>query len=164
MYQASLPQILRMLDNLSAIVDKAVAHCDTRKIDPQVLFNARLYPDMLPFYRQVQIASDQAKGVAARLAGVEVPSFPDAEANFGELKARIAKTAEFLRGFSAEQIDGSESREIRFTGGQREFRFSGQQYLMTFVLPNFYFHVTTAYDILRHCGVELGKMDFLGAA
>ncbi|VXC24061.1 conserved hypothetical protein [Pseudomonas sp. 8AS] len=162
MYQASIPVFVRMFGNLAAILDKAAVYADARKIDPAVLLNARLAPDMHPLTRQVQIASDAAKGCAARLAGVEIPSFADSESSFAELQARIQKTLDFLQGFSPAQIDGSEGREvvIKFPGA--ELKFSGQDYLLHFVLPNFYFHLTTAYAILRHNGLEIGKMDFLG--
>lgn len=162
MYQASIPVFVRMFGNLAAILDKAAVYAEAKKIDPAVLLNARLAPDMHPLTRQVQIASDAAKGCAARLAGVETPSFADTESSFAELQARIQKTLDFLQGFSPAQIDGSEGREvvIKFPGA--ELKFSGQDYLLHFVLPNFYFHLTTAYAILRHNGLEIGKMDFLG--
>lgn len=163
MYQAGIPVVTRYLNNLSTLIDKAAAHCAARKIDPTVLVNFRLTPDMLPFSRQVQIATDQVKGMAARLAGVEVPSYPDTETTFDELKARIAKTVAYLGTFKADQIDGTEDKEITLKAGAAEFKFKGDDYLVGFVLPNFYFHVTTAYAILRHCGVEIGKRDFLGA-
>lgn len=163
MYQAGIPVVTRYLNNLSTLIDKAAAHCAARKIDPAVLVGFRLSPDMLPFGRQVQIATDQVKGMAARLAGVEVPSYPDTETTFDELKARIAKTVAFLNTFKADQIDGTEDKEITLKAGAAEFKFKGDDYLIGFVLPNFYFHVTTAYAILRHCGVEIGKRDFLGA-
>jgi hypothetical protein len=162
MYQASIPVFVRMFGNLSTILDKAAAYADAKKIDPAVLLNARLAPDMHPLTRQVQIASDAVKGCAARLAGVEMPSYADTESSFAELQARIQKTVDFIEGFSAAQIDGSEGREVvlRFPGA--EMKFTGQDYLLNFVLPNFYFHLTTAYAILRHNGLEIGKMDFLG--
>ena len=163
MYQAGIPVVTRYLNNLSTLIDKAAAHSAARKIDPAVLVNFRLTPDMLPFSRQVQIATDQVKGMAARLAGVEVPSYPDTETTFDELKARIAKTVAYLGTFKADQIDGTEDKEITLKAGAAEFKFKGDDYLVGFVLPNFYFHVTTAYAILRHCGVEIGKRDFLGA-
>lgn len=162
MYQAGVPAILHYLSTLSAIIDKAAAHCAARKIDPTVLVNFRLAPDMLPFSRQVQIASDVVKGGAARLAGVEMPSFPDTEATFDELKARIAKTVAFVKSVTPAQIDGTEAKEITLKSPNGELKFAGNQYLTGFVLPNFYFHVTMAYAILRHCGVEIGKNDFLG--
>jgi uncharacterized protein len=164
MYQASVPVLIRMLGNLRAILDKAAAHAETRKIDPAALTGARLFPDMFALTRQVQIASDMAKGCGARLAGVEPPKYEDNETSFAELTARIDRTVEFLKTLKPEQIDGSEARDIvlQLRNGKREFK--GQVYLQHFVLPNFYFHVTTAYNILRHNGVELGKMDFLGAS
>jgi uncharacterized protein len=163
MYQASVPAFVQTLNNLSAILDKAEAHAKNRKIDPEVLLNYRLAADMLPFIRQVQIAADLAKGAAARLAGVEVPKHDDTEKTFGDLKARLAKTVTFVQSVQPKDIDGSEDREINLTLGEHTMSFKGQPYLVHFVMPNFYFHCTTAYDILRHCGVELGKRDFIGA-
>lgn len=164
MYQASIPVFLHMLDNLAAILDKAQQHAHDHKIDPQVLLNARLAPDMYPLLRQVQIVSDGVKGCAARLAGIAVPSFADTETSFAELQARIGKTAEFLRSVAPEQFDGSEERAISLSFPGLELKFSGQDYLLNFVVPNFYFHLSMAYAILRHNGVPLGKMDFLGRA
>lgn len=164
MYQASIPVFLRALDNLSAILDIGAAHAEAKKIDPLVLTGSRLYPDMFPMSRQVQIACDMVKGGAARLAGVEPPPRPDTEKTFAELKQRIEWTAAFLRRFDAEQIDGSEARPIVIKTPFGELNFLGQQYLLGFVLPNLYFHSTTAYNLLRHAGVELGKRDFLGPA
>jgi hypothetical protein len=161
MYQTSVPRLANMLKNLSAILDKAQAHAEARKIDPAVLVNSRLYPDMFPMKRQVQIACDTAKGVVARLAGVEVPKHEDTEETFAELKARIAKTIDFIQALKPAQIDGSEDKNIHLKLGQREVDFKGMQYLLGHALPNFYFHVTTAYDILRHNGVELAKRDYL---
>ncbi len=162
MYQASIPVFVRMLGNLQAILDKGLADAEARKIDPAVFVAARLAPDMHPLSRQVQIACDMAKGGAARLAGVEPPSMPDTETDFAELKARIAKTVDYVKGFKADQIDGSEERPVvlKFPGG--EMNLTGQEYLIGFVLPNLYFHVTAAYAILRHNGVTVGKMDFIG--
>ncbi len=162
MYQASAPAFQRALKTLDAILDKAAAYAEERKIDPLVLTSARLAPDMLPLTRQVQFASDSAKGACARLAGLEVPSFEDTETTFPELKARIAKTLDFIATVSPGQIDGSEDRDIVLKAGARELTFKGQNFLVMFVLPNFYFHVTTAYAILRHNGVPLGKQDYLG--
>jgi hypothetical protein len=162
MYQASVPVFTRMLGNLSAILDKAAAHCAVKQIDPAALMQYRLYPDMLPFLRQITIACDTAKGAAARLAGVEIPRHEDGEKTFDELKARIAKTVEFLGTVTAAQVDGSEERPITLKLRAGDVNFRGLQYLIGFALPNFYFHATTAYDILRHNGVELGKADFLG--
>jgi len=161
MYQVSVPRLANTLRNLSAILDKAQSHAEARKIDPLVLTNARLYPDMLPMKRQVQIACDTAKGSVARLAGVEIPKHEDTEETFAELKARIAKTVDFIQTFKPAQIDGSEEKAIRLKLGQREVDYKGMQYLLGHALPNFYFHVVTAYDILRHNGVELGKRDYL---
>ncbi|PAU55288.1 hypothetical protein BZL41_21220 [Pseudomonas sp. PIC25] len=162
MYQASIPVFQRMLGNLAQILDKAVAYAEAKKIDPNVLINARLAPDMLPLARQVQIATDTAKGCAARLAGVENPSYPDTETTFAELQARLDKTQSFLKSVTAEQIDGSEGKPITLTFPSIELKFDGQNYLLAFALPNFMFHVTTAYAILRHNGLDIGKMDFLG--
>ena len=163
MYQASVPVFERTLKALDVILDKAAAYATERKIDPTVLLTARLYPDMFALTRQVQIATDHAKGASARLAGVAVPSFTDNEATFPDLKARIAKTLEFIATVKAAQIDGSEARDITLKAGPRELNFKGQDYLLFFALPNFYFHVTTAFAILRHNGVPVGKLDFLGA-
>ena len=163
MYQASVPALQRTLKALDAILDKAVANAAERKIDPDVLTSARLAPDMFTLARQVQLATDHAKGCPARLAGVTVPSFADTEKTFPELKARIAKTLDFIGGLKPEQIDGSEGRHISLKAGPRELNFKGQDYLVFFALPNFYFHATTAYDILRHNGVPIGKLDFMGA-
>jgi hypothetical protein len=163
MYQASVPVFLSMLKNLSAILDKAEAFATEHKVAPEVMLNWRLAPDMFPFSRQVQIVADFAKGTTARLAGAEVPSYPDEEKTFADLKARIAKTVKFVQGFSAKDIDGSEGRDITLKIGGQDMHFKGEPYLVHFALPNFYFHATTAYAILRRCGVEIGKRDFLGA-
>jgi hypothetical protein len=164
MYQASAPRFAHTLGALAAILDKAQAHCDARKIDPLALTGFRLYPDMLPFTRQISIACDTAKGAVARLGGVEIPKHEDTEKTFAELKARIAKTVDFIGGVKAAQVDGSEDKPIalRLRGG--EVNFTGLSYLLGYALPNFYFHAVTAYDMLRHNGVELGKRDFLGSA
>jgi uncharacterized protein len=163
MYQASVPAFLTMLKNLTAILDKAEAYVADREIDPQVLLSWRLAPDMFPLTRQVQIAADFAKGTTARLAGKEVPKYADDETSFAELKARIAKTVKFVESIAAKDFDGSENRDITLTVGGQELRFKGEPYLVHFALPNFYFHATTAYDILRRCGVDIGKRDFIGA-
>lgn len=162
MYQASVPVFLRGLENLAAILAKGAAHAEAKKIDAAVFINARLFPDMLALARQVQIASDAAKGCVARLAGVEVPSFADTEMTFPELQARITKTIDFVKGFTAAQVDGSEERSCVLKTRNGEITLRGQDYLLKLSLPNFFFHVTTTYDILRHNGVELGKMDYLG--
>ena len=151
-----------MLRNLSALIDKADAHCAAKKIDPTALTSFRLYPDMFPLTRQVQIACDTAKGAVARLAGAEIPKHDDIEQTFADLKARIAKTLDFIESIKSERIDGTEDKEIVLQMRSGERRFKGMPYLLAFATPNFYFHLTTAYNILRHNGVELGKMDFLG--
>jgi hypothetical protein len=161
MYQASVPAFQRSLKALDAILDKAAAFAEERKIDPAVLTSARLAPDMHSLTRQVQFASDTSKGAVARLAGLDVPGFADTETTLPDLKARIAKTLEFIATVRPDQIDGSEGRDISLKAGSRELSFKGQDYLVTFALPNFYFHVTTAYAILRHNGVPIGKLDFL---
>lgn len=162
MYEASIPVFKRFLSNLTVILTKAADFADARKIEHSVLLNARLFPDMYPLVKQVQIATDQAKGAAARLAGVEIPKFEDNESNFAELHERIAKTIAFIDTVKPEQLEGSENRDIVLTLRDKKLEFKGLQYLLTWVQPNFYFHVTTAYDILRHHGVEIGKRDFLG--
>jgi len=162
MYQASAPRFVNTLRNLSAILDKAQAHVDAKKIDPAALTHFRLYPDMLPMKRQVQIACDTAKGAVARLAGVDIPKHEDTEETFADLKARIAKTIAFVETITPGQIEGCEDRNIHLKLGTREVDWKGMQYLLGFALPNFYFHVATAYDILRHNGVEIGKRDYIG--
>jgi hypothetical protein len=162
MYQASAPRFANTLKNLAAILDKAQAHCEARKIDPAALTTDRLYPDMFPFSRQIQIACDTAKGAVARLAGVENPKHEDTEQSIAELKARVAKTLAFVEAFKPAQIDGTEGKAIDIKLGKREVKWLGMQYLLGFALPNFYFHAATAYGILRKNGVELGKSDFIG--
>ena len=162
MYQASAPRFVNMLTNLSAILDKAQAHAEAKKIEPAALTGYRLFPDMFPLTRQVQIACDTAKGAVARLAGVEIPKHEDTEQTFPELKARIAKTVAFIQTVKAKQIDGTEEKAIILKIGGQKIRFKGMQYLLGFAHPNFYFHVTTAYDILRHNGVDVGKRDYIG--
>ena len=162
MYQASVPVFARALNNLAAILEKAAAHADAQKIDPTVLINSRLYPNMLPLSKQVQIASDSAKGGVARLAGVEAPAYEDNEASIPELIARLRKTVAYLESIKSEQIDGSEDKTITWKTQTTSRSMQGMPYLLSHVTPNVYFHVTTAYDILRHCGVEIGKKDFLG--
>ncbi|HIJ39060.1 MAG TPA: DUF1993 domain-containing protein [Rhodospirillaceae bacterium] len=163
MYQTAVPPVLQILTSLSALLDKAASYCQERKIEPSVLLNARLFPDMFPLTRQVQITTDQAKGMAARLAGIEVPSFADTEASFPELQARLEKTITFVKSVRADQIDGTENKTIHLKTPHIDLTFTGQQYLLNFVFPNFYFHATTAYNILRHSGVDVGKKDFLGS-
>jgi hypothetical protein len=160
-YQVAVPTTVKILTNLLAILDKAEAHCEAKNIDPAVLLNLRLYPNMFPLIRQVQITTDQAKGMAARLTGSPVPSYPDTEQTFEELKARIAKTIAFVESHAPESFEGAELREIVLKFGTNEMKFEGGDYLVGFYLPNFYFHVTAAYAILRHNGVEIGKRDFV---
>ncbi|MBK9021744.1 MAG: DUF1993 domain-containing protein [Sulfuritalea sp.] len=162
MYDASAPRFARMLRNLDVILARAQAHAAAKKIAPEVLLGARLFPDMLPMIKQVQIATDHAKGAVARLAGAEVPRYEDSEQTFDELRARIAKTIAFVGTFAAAQVDGSEQRPIALRVGGKDWSFTGQDYLLGFALPNFYFHLVTAYNILRHNGVEIGKGDYLG--
>ena len=164
LYQAAVPPVLQVLTSLLNILGKASAHCQAHKIEPSVLLGSRLFPDMFPLVRQVQIVTDQAKGMAARLAGTEVPSYPDDETSFEGLQVRLASTIAFIKNIHPEQIDGAEDKDIHFKIGGKELKFKGQTYLLNFVFPNFYFHATTAYNILRHNGVELGKRDFLGDA
>lgn len=162
MYQASVPSLIRSLNNLVAILEKGAAHAEAQKIAPAVLLNSRLYPDMFPLGRQVQIASDLARRGAARLAGLVAPSMEDKETTFPELIARLQQAITYLETLLADQINGSEARSIALPVGEETLVFEGLPYLLDFVLPNVYFHVTTAYDILRHQGVALGKRDFLG--
>jgi uncharacterized protein len=163
MYKISVPIFVQFLTGLSAVLDKAAAHCEAKKIEPSALLNMRLFPDMYPLQRQVRAASDHAVNATARLAGVEPLAFANTEASFAELKERLAKAVEFVKKFKPAEIDGSEEKAIKITfpsGATREF--TGQSLLLNNALPNFFFHCTTAYDILRHCGVELGKRDFMG--
>jgi len=164
MYQASVPVFKQMLGGLSGVLAKAEAHAVARKIDPVVLLQSRLYPDMFALLRQVQVACDFAKSVSARIAGVDVPSFEDKEESFADLQDRIVKTRAFIDSLTAAQIDGSEERRIVTQAGTpKEKIFSGQSYLLNYGLPHFFFHTTTAYAILRHNGVEVGKKDFIGS-
>ncbi len=162
MYQASVPSLIRALNNLIAILEKGAAYAEAKKIEQSVLINTRLYPDMLPLSRQIHIASDIARRGAARLAGLEAPAMEDNETTFAEFIARLQKTNSYLETLTPEQIDGSEEKSISIPIGKDTMTFEGLSYLLYFILPNVYFHVTTAYDILRHSGVELGKRDFLG--
>ncbi|MFI4986580.1 MAG: DUF1993 family protein [Alphaproteobacteria bacterium] len=162
MYQATVPALLQTLNACSAILDKAATDAASRKIDEATLLGYRLAPDMFPLAKQFQLVADFAKGTVARLAGVEVPKYEDSEKTLAELKARIAKTVAYVQGFKPGAIDGSETRAITIPMGGQPTTFTGQDYLVTFALPNFYFHATTAYAILRHCGVNIGKRDFLG--
>ncbi len=162
MYQASIPRFVNILNNLSGILDKAQVHVDAKKIDAAALPTFRLFPDMLPMTKQVQIACDAAKGVAARLAGVEIPVFEDDEKTLGDLKARVGKTIAFLQTIKAAQIDGTEDKDIVIKRGEKETHYKGMQFLLGHAVPNFYFHVATTYNMLRHNGVEIGKRDYLG--
>jgi len=162
MYQASVPRFANILGNLSNIMDKTQAHIDARKIADASLTSYRLFPDMLPLTSQVQIACDAAKGVVARLAGIDAPVFEDNEKTIADLKARIAKTIGFIQSVSPAQIDGTEDKAIVTKRGDKETHYKGMQFLLGHAIPNFYFHVSTTYNILRHNGVEIGKRDFLG--
>ena len=162
MYQASVPRFVNILGNLSNILDKAQTHVDAKKLDSATLTAYRLFPDMLPMTTQVQIACDTAKGVVARLSGMEIPVYEDNEKTLAELKTRIAKTIAFIRTVTPGQIDGTEDKEIVIKRGDKEARYKGMQFLLGHAVPNFYFHVTTAYNILRHNGIEIGKRDYLG--
>lgn len=162
MYSAFVPVAIHTLNSLSAVLGKGAAHCEVRKIDPSALLTSRLFPDMFPLIKQVQIAADMVKGGAARLAGIEIPKFEDNEASFADLQARLAKTVAFLQGIRPEQLEGKEGADIVLTLPSRQVEFKGEAYLVHYVLPNMYFHTTTAYGLLRHGGVELGKRDFLG--
>ena len=164
LYSASVPVFRQMLTSLSAILTKAEAHAIDKKIEPNALLQARLFPDMFPLIRQVQIATEFARGASARLAGVEVPTAANDEATFADLQAHLTKAIAFLDGLSAAQIEGQEDREIVLRPGTpKERKFTGHAYLMHYALPQFFFHVTTTYAILRHNGVEVGKKDYMGA-
>jgi uncharacterized protein len=162
MFDSSVPVLIHFLRGLSAIVNKAEAHCEAKKIDPEALLKARLFPDMFHFNRQVQLVTDFAKGAGARLAGIAVPSFADEEKSFAELQARIAKTRDFLATLKKEQFADAAERLITIKVGGQDMSFAGAAYLSGYAMPNFYFHLVTAYNILRHNGVELGKRDFMG--
>jgi hypothetical protein len=162
MYQSAVPPCVRALTNLVAIIEKAVAHAEARKIEPGTLLNARLFPDMLPFTKQIQIATDTASGGVARLAGNEPPVIEHNEATFAELVARVRKTIDYLNSIKPELIEGTEDKTITWQSRSSTKSMQGLPYLANHILPNVYFHVTTAYNILRHNGVELGKMDYLG--
>jgi len=164
MYGVSIPRFIHTLSQLAAILDKAIALEQAKKIDASVLPSARLAPDMLPLTSQVQIACDAAKGVACRLSGVANPVFEDSEKTLADLKARVEKTVAFLRTFKPEQIDGTEDKELVVKVGGNDTKFGGMQFLLGRAIPNFYFHVTTAYGILRHNGLDVGKRDYLGPA
>ena len=163
MYSASVPVFRQVLGSLSAILDKAESHADLKKIEPQALLQARLFPDMFPLLRQVQVAADFAKGTVARLGGVEVPRYEDVETDFAGLRERIEKTLAFIDSVPREAIDAGEGREITVGTGANQRQFRGLPYLLHFALPHFFFHATTAYDILRHNGLDVGKKDFIGS-
>ena len=162
MYKVSVPIFVQFLTAQSVCIDKAVAHVEAKQLDPNFLFNMRLYPDMYPYSRQVQQASTHALRACSALSGTDMPSLPNTETNFAELKARLAKAIDYVKQFKPAQIDGTEDKDITLKLGNNERKFTGHGLLLNFILPNFYFHCTTAYDILRHCGVELGKRDFMG--
>ena len=165
LYDATVPPFLQILTALSGLLTKAEAHCAAKNIKPEVLLSARLYPDMLPLTKQVQMVCDFAAKGCARLTHSEVPSTPDTETSFAELRQRIANTIDYLKGYKPEQFDGVNTREVKFPAGpDRTMTLKGQQFLSHFTLPNFYFHAATAHGILRHNGVEIGKRDFLGVS
>jgi uncharacterized protein len=164
-YDATVPAFLQILGSLSGLLTKAEAHCKARNIQPEVLLSARLYPDMLPLAKQIQIASDFAAKSCARLTHSEVPSTPDTETTFDELKQRLATTIDYVKSFKPEQFEGADSREVSFpVGPSNTMTLKGQQFLSRFAFPNFYFHAATTHGILRHNGVEIGKRDFLGVS
>ena len=164
-YDASVPAFLQILGSLTGILTKAEAHCKAKNINPDVILGARLYPDMLPFSKQIQLASDFATKGCARVTHSEVPSTPDTEKNFAELKQRLAWTIEYVSGFKPAQFDGAEGRDVKFPAGpDKTMTLKGQQFISHFAFPNFYFHAATAHGILRHNGVEIGKRDFLGVS
>jgi hypothetical protein len=163
MYTASVPVFRQILGSLSAILEKAESHADAKKIAPDALLQARLFPDMFPLLRQVQLATDFAKGAAARLAGMEVPRYDDVEHDFAGLRARLEKTLAFLDSVPREAIEDGFDREVTVGTGANQRQFKGQPYLLHYALPQFFFHATTAYDILRHNGLEIGKRDFVGS-
>lgn len=163
MHQASVALFTRTLTALDAILDKAAAHAEARKIEPDALLTARLSPNMFTFTKQVQLATDFAKGPVSRLAGIDIPKYADEEKTFAELKARIAKTIAYIKTVKPEQVDAAADKDVTFPAGpEKTLTLPGSQYLLAVALPNFFFHVTTAYDLLRHNGVELGKLDFIG--
>jgi len=161
MYNASVPVFRQMLSALNAIIDKTLAHAEAKKIDQAVFANARLYPDMFPFAKQITVATDFAKGASARLAGIEVPKFEDTETSLSDAKARLQKTQDFIATLKPAQFDGAETRDITIQLRGTPTIFKGQPYLLHYAMPNFYFHTTTAYAILRHNGIEIGKPDFI---
>ena len=163
MYEASVPVFNQILNSLAAIIDKAETHANLKNIEPAALLQARLYPDMFPFARQVQVAADFAKGCSARLAGVEVPRYEDTEKSFSDLRERVAKTLAFINDLPRDAIEASAQRDIVTGSGVTARKFKGQVYLVHYAMPHFYFHATTAYALLRHNGVDIGKKDFIGS-
>jgi hypothetical protein len=164
-YDAVVPAYLQMLNSLSGLLTKAEAHCNAKKIEPEALLGARLYPDMLPLAKQIQLAADLATKGCARLTHSEVPSLPDTEKTFDELKQRLAKTIDYVKSFEPAQFEGADTKDVTFPAGHdRSITMKGQKFLSSFSFPNFYFHAATAHGILRHNGVEIGKRDFLGAS
>ena len=164
-HDAVVPAYLQMLNSLSGLLTKAEAHCKAKNIQPDVLLGARLYPDMLPLSKQIQLVSDFATKGCARLTHSDVPSTPDTEKTFDELKARLSKAIDYVKSFKPEQFEGADGKDVTFPAGpDRSITVKGQQFLSSFSFPNFYFHAATAHGILRHNGVEIGKRDFLGAA
>ncbi|MDA9431986.1 DUF1993 domain-containing protein [Bradyrhizobium sp. CCBAU 51627] len=162
-YDAVVPAYLQMLNSLTGLLTKAEAHCAAKKIDPSVLLGSRLFPDMLPLSKQIQLVSDFSAKGCARLTHTEVPSMPDTETSFAELKQRLAKTIDFVKSFKPEQFEGADSKDVTFpAGSDRTVTLKGQQFFSSVSLPNFYFHAATAHGILRHNGIEIGKRDFLG--
>jgi hypothetical protein len=162
MYKVSVPIFVQHLTAQSAVIDKVVAHIEAKQLDPNYYFNLRFFADMYPYSRQVQQASTHAARCCSALAGVAMPDMPNTEATFAELKTRVGKAVDFCKSFKPAQIDGTEDKEIVIKLGANERKFTGQTLLLNFILPNFYFHCTTAYDLLRHAGIELGKRDFMG--
>ena len=163
-YDAAVPAYLQMLNSMVGLLTKAEAHCAAKKIDPSVLLGSRLFPDMLPLSKQIQLVSDFAAKGCARLTHSEVPSTPDTEKSFGELKERLARTVEYVKSFKPAQFEGADTKDVTFPAGpDKSITMKGQQFLSAFSLPNFYFHATTTHAILRHNGVEIGKRDFMGA-
>ena len=161
MYKVSVPIFVQFLTGQSNCIDKAVAHIEAKQLDPNFLFNMRFFPDMYPYSRQVQQATTHAMRCCSALAGVEMPNMPNTEPDFAALKVRVDTVVDYVKGFKPNQIDGTEDKDITLKLGNNERKFSGQALLLNFILPNFYFHCTTAYDVLRHCGIELGKRDFM---
>jgi hypothetical protein len=163
-YDATVPAFLQILNSLSGLLTKAEAHCAAKNIQPEVLLSARLYPDMLPLSKQIQLASDFAAKGCARVTHSEVPSTPDTEKTFAELKQRLAKTIDYVNGFKPAQFEGADAKDVTFPAGPSTMTLKGQQFISHFAFPNFYFHAATAHGILRHNGVEIGKRDFLGVS